>query len=119
MSRDIENENCANIIQKGTKITGDVETEGNIRIDGEVKGNIKARGKVIVGVSGSIVGDVECNNALIEGKLITSIVVNELLEMKSSSSIEGNITTSKLSIENGAFFAGNCKMSLESKNNVE
>ena len=112
----LENENCANIIQKGTLIIGNIETEGNIRIDGTVTGNIKAKGKLIVGNTGYVEGNIECSKAVIEGKIKNSIIVNDLLEMKSSSIIDADIVTSKLSIEAGAVFAGNCKMSLNDKN---
>jgi len=118
MGKEIEIEkslNCATIIQAGSAIVGDIETNGNIRIDGNVKGNVKAQGKVIIGIHGVIDGELFCTNATIEGKCKANIFVSELLELKSTAVYEGEINTSKLYVETGAIFVGVCKMKLESK----
>ncbi len=99
-----------NRIVEGTTIEGNISSESNIRIDGFVKGVISTKGRLVVGVSGSISGDVICQNAEIEGKVNGSMKVGELLSLKSTSKIEGEVTTGKLSVEPGAVFAVKCSM---------
>jgi len=100
-----------NRIVEGTSIEGSISSESNIRIDGEVKGTITTKGRLVVGVSGMISGDVICQNAEVEGKVTGSMKVEELLSLKSTAKVEGDIVTGKLSIEPGAVFAVNCSMS--------
>lgn len=100
----------ANLIQAGTSITGDIESNGNIRIDGNLKGTINAGGKVILGSTGTIEGEIICINADIEGKVNGTIKVKELLSLKSTALVTGEIYTDKLAIEPGARFTGTCQM---------
>jgi len=106
---DIES-STRNHIAKGTKITGDVETNGDIRIDGELIGTITSTGKVVIGESGKVEGEINCQNSNISGSLKGKIHVKELLSLQSSARINGDIETAKLSIEPGANFTGNCNM---------
>lgn len=99
-----------NIIRTGTEITGDITCKGDIRIDGKLFGNLKSEGKVVVGDNGYIEGAVNCLNATISGTLKVTIAVKELLTLKATSNLIGEITTNKLQIEPGANFSGNCKM---------
>ncbi len=99
-----------NRIVEGTTIEGSISSESNIRVDGFVKGTISTKGRLVVGVSGSIDGDVICQNAEIEGKINGSMKIGELLSLKSTAKIEGDITTGKLSVEPGAVFAVTCSM---------
>jgi cytoskeletal protein CcmA (bactofilin family) len=99
-----------NRIVSGTSIEGEIKTDSNIRIDGSVKGTITAKGRLVVGASGSIDGKVVCENADIEGKITGHISVNGLLSLKSTARLECDITTKKLAIEPGAVFTGNCTM---------
>lgn len=99
-----------NIIGAGTSIIGDINCPGDIRIDGTLVGNLQVQGKVVIGTSGSIKGEVNCKNSEIEGKVEGKISVNELLSLKSTASILGDIKTRKLAIEPGAYFTGNCVM---------
>ncbi len=99
-----------NIIGAGTTIVGDVNCPGDIRIDGNLTGNLNVQGKIVIGVSGMIKGEIACKNSEIEGKIEGRITVSELLSLKSTSSILGDISTRKLAIEPGANFTGNCKM---------
>jgi len=99
-----------NTINAGTSITGDVNCSGNIRINGSLTGNLNVQGRVVVGTSGVIKGEVICKNSQIEGKIEGKITVAELLSLKATSSIIGDIHTKKLAIEPGANFTGTCKM---------
>jgi len=100
-----------NLISFGTDITGDIISNGDIRIDGSLKGSLNTKGKVVIGQTGKINGEVICKNSEVSGIVEGKITVNQLLNLKASSKILGDIATSKLSIEPGAKFSGNCKMS--------
>ena len=100
-----------NRIVEGTKITGDFIAESNIRIDGEINGNVISRAKVVLGESGVIKGDISCIEADIEGSVQGNLEIEDLLILRLKSKVEGNIMTSKLHIEEGAVFVGSCKMS--------
>ena len=106
-----------NLISNGTDITGDIKSNGDIRIDGSLTGNLNTKGKVVIGTTGKVKGEVICKNSEVAGFLEGKIVVGQLLNLKASSKIHGDIVTSKLSIEPGAVFSGNCKMS-DTDNNV-
>ncbi|MGQ9621000.1 MAG: bactofilin family protein [Bacteroidales bacterium] len=105
-----------NLISQGTDITGDVKSNGDIRIDGSLTGNLITRGKVVIGPTGKIKGEVTCKNSEISGVIEGKITVNQLLNLKSSSKILGDIVTSKLAIEPGARFTGTCKMNETEEN---
>ncbi|MBW6491677.1 MAG: polymer-forming cytoskeletal protein [Lentimicrobium sp.] len=105
-----ETPQSANLIQAGTSIIGNIESNGNIRIDGNLKGTINTGGKVILGTSGSVEGDIICFNADIEGNVKGTIKVKELLTLKSMALVTGEIFTDKLAIEPGARFTGTCRM---------
>lgn len=107
---EIEN-NTINLIGVGTDIQGDITSNGDLRIDGTLKGNIKTQGKIVVGSSGFVKGEIQCKNADIEGKVEGKVVINELLTLKSTSVITGDIQTKRLAIEPGSKFTGNCDMS--------
>jgi cytoskeletal protein CcmA (bactofilin family) len=102
--------NVINLIGSGTEIKGDIISNGDVRIDGTVAGNIKTKGKVVIGESGKVKGEINCKNADISGKIEGKIIISDLLSLKPSSLIEGDIVANKLSIEPGARFTGNCTM---------
>ena len=112
MSKNQETEsNSINIIGAGTSINGDIKSNGDIRIDGVLEGNIDAKGKLVIGVTGKVKGSIRCKNSDISGYVDGEIVVEDLLTLKASSQFVGQIATDKLSIEPGAKFTGDCKMS--------
>lgn len=106
-----------NLISNGTDITGDIKSNGDIRIDGSLTGNLNTKGKVVIGTTGKVNGEVICKNSEIAGTIEGKITVGQLLNLKASSKIHGDIATAKLSIEPGAVFSGNCKMS-DNENNA-
>ncbi|WP_026474357.1 bactofilin family protein [Alkaliflexus imshenetskii] len=99
-----------NMIGPGTKIVGNIETNGDIRIDGNIEGNINSKGKVVIGNNGFVKGEIVCSNAEIAGTLNGKATVSELLSLKASSKVNGDIKSGKLSIEPGAIFSGTCTM---------
>jgi cytoskeletal protein CcmA (bactofilin family) len=104
-----------NRIVEGTTIEGEIKSESNIRIDGKLKGTIATAGRLVIGPTGVIEGEVICKNADIEGVLNGKITVNELLSLKATAKLSGDITTNKLAIEPGAVFSGTCSMGGVSK----
>ena len=90
------------VIEKSTKIIGDIFSKADFRIDGEVEGNITTTGKVVVGANGKISGKLNCSNADISGNISGIIEVNETLSLLSDSYVQGEIITGKLSVEEGA-----------------
>jgi cytoskeletal protein CcmA (bactofilin family) len=100
-----------NVIVEGSKVIGDVITDSNLRIDGEVVGNVSVSSKVVIGVTGMINGNLICGAADIEGKIDGTLKVDGLLTLKSTADITGEIKTAKLEVEEGANFSGNCVMS--------
>lgn len=102
--------NSSNTIGKGTFLEGNVETYGNIRIEGKVNGNVKSKSKVALGPSSFVQGNVMAQNADLEGEVKGRIEVAELLVLKATAVIHGDIVTGKLVVEPGAVFNGTCKM---------
>jgi cytoskeletal protein CcmA (bactofilin family) len=99
-----------NRIVEGTIIKGDIISKADFRLDGELIGNFQSKGKLVIGPTGSVTGDISCNNADIEGKFRGTIQVAELLNVKSKASIQGDATVGKLSVEPGADFSASCIM---------
>jgi len=91
-------------------ISGEVNSANDIRIDGILNGTLICKGKVVLGSTGKIEGNITCQTADISGTIKGNISVTELLSLKSTATIEGDITTSKLAIEPGANFTGTCSM---------
>jgi cytoskeletal protein CcmA (bactofilin family) len=105
-----ENSDKVNVILSGTEITGDIVSNSNLLIEGDVIGNISCSGRVQVGTSGKIKGNLVCANADIEGSLDGELTIESLLILRSTARIKGDIQTLKLNIEEGAFFEGACVM---------
>ena len=101
---------AVNMIGAGTVITGDIQSNGDIRVDGTLKGSVNTKGKVVLGKEGVIEGDVVCRDADIAGTLKAKITVSQLLTLKASAKLNGDIITNKLAIEPGASFTGSCSM---------
>ena len=101
---------AVNMIGGGTVITGDVYSKGDIRVDGTLKGSVITEGKVVLGKEGVIEGDIECGTADISGVINAKITVSQLLSLKASAKLNGDIVANKLSIEPGAEFTGSCSM---------
>jgi len=99
-----------NIIGNGTDITGDISSNGDLRVDGFINGTIRSSGKIVIGSTGRVEGNISCQNADISGEVKADIQVKELLSLKATAIVSGDIHTNKLAIEPGAVFTGACKM---------
>ena len=107
-----------NRIVEGTLIKGDIISQADFRLDGELIGNFQSKGKIVIGPTGSVTGDIICKNADIEGKFNGKIQVAEILNVKHKASIHGEVTVGKLSVEPGADFSASCMMKTNSKNHI-
>lgn len=108
--------NAINLIGNRTTITGDIQSSGDFRIDGILNGNITLNGRLVIGPNGKIEGNVICQNADISGEIKGKVQVAEMLALKATAKILGDIVTGKISIEPGAVFTGTCNMGAIVKN---
>lgn len=105
--------NPLNIIGTETKLHGDLESSGDIRIDGTIEGHVTVSQRLVLGEGGVIKGDIVASNAIISGLLQGNIRVDQTLVLKPSARIEGDISTDKIVIESGAQFNGRCTMNVQ------
>ena len=108
----------SNLINAGTKIEGEVSSNGDIRIDGIVVGNIDCKGKLILGPEGRVEGNLTCQNAVIEGSFTGNLECLELLHVKETAKINGDIVTDKLVVQSGAVYNVTCKMGVKSVKSI-
>ncbi|WP_394354354.1 bactofilin family protein [Winogradskyella vidalii] len=99
-----------NIIAQGTKIVGDIASQGPFRIDGTIEGNVKTSGKIVVGKTGYIKGTLQGENADFEGKFSGKLILSGTLSLKTTAHIEGEVHINKLAVEPGATFNATCSM---------
>lgn len=102
--------NSSNIIGKGTTLEGNIESFGNIRIEGRIIGSVKSKSKIALGQSSYVEGDILALNAEIAGEVNGKVEISELLILKPSSVINGDIITNKFIVESGTTFNGSCRM---------
>ena len=100
----------ASIIGSGNTITGNIDAQGDIRVDGTVKGNVISKAKVLIGAEGVIEGNIQCREADIMGQVYGNIKTEELLHLKGNAAVSGDIHTAKLLIEPTVNFNGQCHM---------
>ena len=104
-----------NRIIEGTSIVGDIVSKADFRLDGELIGNFTSQGKLVIGAKGAVKGEIICNNADVEGEFHGKIKVLEILNIKATARIHGEVLVGKLSIEPGAEFTATCTMITTSK----
>ena len=104
-----------NRIVEGTSIIGDIVSKADFRLDGELIGNFTSQGKLVIGPSGIVKGEIICHNADIEGEFQGKLKVLEILNIKATAHIHGEIAVGKLSIEPGAEFTATCTMIANTK----
>jgi cytoskeletal protein CcmA (bactofilin family) len=99
-----------NSLVKGTLVKGDVKSETDIRVDGVIEGRLDCDAKVVIGPTGHVQGSVTCRDAVIEGRVEGNVLVTDLLNLRKTAQLTGDIDTNKLIVEAGAIFAGNVRM---------
>ena len=99
-----------NSLVAGTKLEGVINASSDIRIDGMLKGTLDCKGRVIIGPEGKVDGEINCQNAVIEGSFQGKINVKELLNVRENANIQGDVMTNKLLVQPGAIFNVNCNM---------
>jgi len=104
------NSHGINSLVAGTNIEGTIYASSDIRIDGNINGTLHCTGRVIIGAEGKVIGDIICENAVIEGTFEGNLKVNATLNVKESAQISGEINTNKLLVQNGAVFNVSCNM---------
>lgn len=102
--------NSFNTLVTGTVVEGTVKSEKDIRIEGTIKGKLHCEGKLVIGPTGYIEGEVRCGSAVIEGRFEGTIFVTDLLNIRESASISGEVTTGRLVVQSGAQFNVQCNM---------
>ena len=102
--------NGTTLISSGTTLKGDISSNGDLRIDGTIIGNIHSNAKIIIGASGVVEGDISGNQADIVGKVSGNIRAKELLQLRGESVVTGNLYAGKLQVEPSATFNGQCHM---------
>ena len=100
----------SNSLIQGTNIEGSINADKDIRIDGSLRGNLNCKGKVIIGPTGFICGEVQCENAVIEGRFEGVLLVTDVLHVKETAKVDGDVTTQKLVVQPGSVFNVKCKM---------
>jgi cytoskeletal protein CcmA (bactofilin family) len=105
-----------NALVKGTSMEGNIKCDSDLRIDGTIKGNVQCKAKLIIGPTGAIEGEVQCQNAVIEGRFKGVLRVSDLLNVRETADVDGDINTNKLIVQSGAKFNVACKMDTGSNN---
>ncbi len=99
-----------NIIAKNSSLVGDIKSDGDFRVDGKIEGTIQTSGRVVIGKDGYVSGTIDCTNADIEGTFSGKLIVDQVLSLKSTADISGDVIMGKLSVEPGAVFNATCAM---------
>ena len=105
--------NSISRISAGTVIKGEIQSPYDIRIDGTFEGRVQTKGRVVIGESAFVKGDVICENADLWGKVEGNLYVKDTLSLMEGCSMEGNLHVKRLSVELGSTFNGNCRMITE------
>lgn len=104
------NDAAISLIAPGMKLTGDCETDGTIRVEGEVEGTLRAGKSVVVGRSGNVTGDIVTQDCVISGRVSGNITAESRLELQSTCDIQGEIRSRRVQLDEGARFNGQVHM---------
>jgi len=109
----LPNPKAMNQLGQGTVINGEINSDADIRIDGTVRGNVVSKGKIVLGSTGIIEGDIRSENAYLEGRVTGKVEVADLLILTKTAFLNGDIMIKKLVVEEGAKFNGKCTMGVQ------
>jgi len=107
-----------NIIGIGTEITGDLSTKGDIRIDGKITGDVKSKAKVVIGSTGEVIGNIISESAEVSGFVNGNLNTSEILFLKATANVKGNVSSNKLVVENGANLSGHCQTGISQTKSI-
>lgn len=113
------NASTENKIGEGSKFKGNITTTGSFVIDGEFEGTIRSSGQVIIGKSGVVNGDLTSVEVSIAGKMNGKLLVSELLSLKTTARVDGEVSTTKLAVEPGAIFNASCDMNAKENREIK
>ncbi|MEO0625603.1 MAG: polymer-forming cytoskeletal protein [Bacteroidota bacterium] len=102
-----------NTITDGTRIEGDIKANSDFRIDGHIKGTLNCTAKVIIGVKGKFEGEISCENAVIEGTFTGQLNVRDMLNLKETAKVDGQVSTNRLAVAPGCDLNGTCSTSVK------
>jgi cytoskeletal protein CcmA (bactofilin family) len=105
-----------NSLVQGTYVEGKVKATNDIRIDGTIKGELDCEAKVIIGPSGVLEGTIRCKNAVVEGRFDGTLIVAELLNIRETAKVTGEVSYGKLNVQSGAVISGSYKLAGETSN---
>jgi cytoskeletal protein CcmA (bactofilin family) len=105
-----------NSLVEGTIVEGKIKSQSDIRVDGTIKGNLTCGAKVIIGPNGYIEGEIKCQNAVIEGRFQGNLNVQELLNIRETASVSGEVSYGKLNVQSGAIISGSYRVSSQDGN---
>ena len=108
--------NALNSLVQGTFVEGKIKATNDIRIDGTIKGELFCDAKVIIGTSGVVDGTIKCQNAVIEGKFDGNLLVKDLLNIRETAKVTGDVSYGKLVVQSGAVISGSYKVAGEGSN---
>jgi cytoskeletal protein CcmA (bactofilin family) len=98
------------VIGPGTVVTGNIKTDGSIRVDGKIVGNLVAQSDAAVGLNGVVEGSVDARNITVAGKVLGTLTAVQKLVLESRSVLKGDLRSSKLVVDEGAVFDGRSSM---------
>ncbi|HKI84908.1 MAG TPA: polymer-forming cytoskeletal protein [Candidatus Krumholzibacteria bacterium] len=102
--------NATSILAKGCRFKGEVEVQGTLRVEGEFEGTIRKPENLVVGKTGVVKGEIFAKNAVVGGRVDGNITADDKIELQSGSTLEGDIKTRRLVIDEGVVFEGSCSM---------
>lgn len=111
--------NGATLISAGTTLKGDISSNSDLRIDGNIVGNVSSSAKIVIGASGNVEGDLSSNQADIVGKVSGNIKTKDLVQLRGDCVVNGNVYAGKLQVEPTAIFNGQCHMGTNEKISVK
>jgi cytoskeletal protein CcmA (bactofilin family) len=98
------------VIASGMKVTGDVETNGVVKVEGTVEGSIRGARQLLLGRTGAVHGDIQAQEVVIAGRIVGTVTATERVEVQSTSNIEGDIHTRTIVVLEGGVINGSVRM---------
>ena len=111
MSKSLTGEGTMNtLVGHGTTLDGTLNVSSSMRVDGKILGEVTCSDSLLVGKTGVVEASVKVKSATIGGRVVGDIEASEVVVLEGNSTVDGDVTTKKLIIEEGAVFNGTCHM---------